>query len=93
MSKEAREALVLAHMASENRHEYDDTRKTFGLPRYEIVATGQVFDGPAEAAGHYGATRTAFPGRRNELVRERVHFDPATVPARLGLAPSLPLPA
>ncbi|WP_406270971.1 hypothetical protein OHT93_19890 [Streptomyces sp. NBC_00191] len=87
MSKEAREALVLAHMTSENRHAYDDTRKTSGHPRYEIVATGQLFDGPAAAA----------TGRRDELVCERVHFapstHPATVPARLGLAPSLPLPA
>ncbi|MCX4583985.1 hypothetical protein [Streptomyces sp. NBC_01481] len=93
MSKEAREALVLAHMASENRHAYDDTRKTFGHPRYEIVATGQLFDGPAEAAGYYEATRRAWPVRRDELVCERVHFAPATVPARLGFAPSLLLPA
>ncbi|HET6360063.1 hypothetical protein [Streptomyces sp.] len=93
MSKEAREALVLAHMASADRHAYDDTRKTFGHPRYEIVARGQVFDGPTEGAGSYEATRSALPGRRDELVCERVHFGPATVPARLGLVPSLPLPA
>ncbi|WP_406303944.1 hypothetical protein OH805_17265 [Streptomyces sp. NBC_00879] len=94
MSKEAREAFVLAHMASGNRHAYDDTRMTFGHPRYEIVARGQVFDGPTEAAaGSYEATRSALPGRRDELVCERVHFGPATVPARLGLVPSLQLPA
>ncbi|MEU3916667.1 hypothetical protein [Streptomyces sp. NPDC029004] len=93
MSKEAREALVLAHMASGNRHAYDDTRKTFGHPRYAIGATGQVFGGPTEAAGSYEPTRSALPGRRDELVRERVHFGPATVPARLGLVPSLQLPA
>ncbi|WP_405600055.1 hypothetical protein OG741_20920 [Streptomyces sp. NBC_01410] len=87
MSKEAREALVLAHMASENRHAHGGTRKTFGQPRYETVATGQLVDGPAADA----------TGRRVELVCERGHFAPsaapATVPARLGLAPSLPLPA
>lgn len=80
MSKEAREALVLAHMASENRHAYDGTRKPF-------------VDGLAAAAGYYEATRRALPVRRDELVCERVHFAPATAPARLGPAPSLPLPA
>ncbi|MER6999783.1 ester cyclase [Streptomyces sp. NPDC000410] len=72
----AREALVREHMDSENRHEFDATLKTFGHPRYEIVATGQVHDGPAEVAAYYRATRTAFPDQRNELVSLR-HADDA----------------
>jgi hypothetical protein len=52
MTKEAREALVLEHMASENRHVESDP----------------------------------------QLVGERVYFDTATVLARPGLSPSLPLP-
>jgi steroid delta-isomerase-like uncharacterized protein len=76
MTKEARAALVLEHMASENRHEFDGTLKTFGRPRYEIVATGQVYDGPAEVAAYYEASRAAFPDQRNELVSLR-HADDA----------------
>ncbi|MFD9221497.1 hypothetical protein ACFWDI_16175 [Streptomyces sp. NPDC060064] len=45
MTKEAREALVLEHRESENRHEVGDTPRAFGHPRYAILATGQVFDG------------------------------------------------
>ncbi|MEU9009367.1 hypothetical protein AB0D12_06185 [Streptomyces sp. NPDC048479] len=45
MTKEAREALVLEHRESENRPEVGDTLRTFGHPRYAILATGQVFHG------------------------------------------------
>ena len=40
-----REALVIEHMESENRHEFDVTMETFEHPRYELIATGDVFDG------------------------------------------------
>jgi steroid delta-isomerase-like uncharacterized protein len=64
-----REAVVLEHMDSENRHEYDATMATFGHPRYEIVPTGDVFDGEEEVRRYFAETRTAFPDQRNELVR------------------------
>jgi hypothetical protein len=35
-------------MESENRHEFDVTLGTFDHPRYEIIATGEVHDGPDE---------------------------------------------
>ena len=40
-----REAVVREHMESENVHEFDVTMATFDHPRYEIVPTGEVFDG------------------------------------------------
>jgi hypothetical protein len=46
--RERREAVVREHMESENRHEFDVTLGTFGHPRYEIIPTGDVFDGPDE---------------------------------------------
>ena len=49
--REKREALVIEHMESENRHEFDVTMETFGHPRYELIATGDVYDGEAEVAG------------------------------------------
>ena len=61
-----REAVVREHMESENRHEFDVTMQTFDHPRYEIVPTGEVFDGPEEVAGYFATTRAAFPDQRNE---------------------------
>ena len=61
-----REAVVREHMESENRHEFDVTMQTVDHPRYEIVPTGEVFDGPEEVAGYFATTRAAFPDQRNE---------------------------
>jgi hypothetical protein len=46
--RERRESVVREHMESENRHEFDVTLGTFDHPRYEIIATGDVHDGPDE---------------------------------------------
>jgi steroid delta-isomerase-like uncharacterized protein len=62
----AREKLVWEHMESENRHEFDVTMGTFHHPRYEIVPTGDVYDGEAEVQGYFEMTREAFPDQRNE---------------------------
>jgi steroid delta-isomerase-like uncharacterized protein len=57
---------VREHMESENRHEFDVTMATFDHPRYEIIPTGEVFDGPKEVGEYFRATRAAFPDQRNE---------------------------
>jgi len=59
-------ATVREHMESENRHEFDVTMATFDHPRYEIVPTGEVYDGPEEVASYFATTRNAFPDQRNE---------------------------
>jgi len=61
-------ALVRTHMQSENELDFDTTLATFDHPRYELVATGQVFDGPDEVAGYYRTSRAAFPDQRNDDV-------------------------
>ena len=66
--RRSREALVREHMDSENRHEYDDTLDTFDHPRYELIATGEVHDGPEEVMQYFQDSRTAFPDQRNELL-------------------------
>ena len=66
--RDKREALVIEHMESENRHEFDVTLETFDHPRYELIATGDVYDGPEEVAAYFEETRTAFPDQRNELI-------------------------
>ena len=63
-----REAIVREHMDSENRHEFDDTLDTFDHPRYELIATGEVHDGPEEVMQYFQDSRTAFPDQRNELL-------------------------
>jgi steroid delta-isomerase-like uncharacterized protein len=59
-------AVVQEHMRTENEHRFDETLETFAHPRYEIVPTGEVFDGPDEVAEYYRASREAFPDQRNE---------------------------
>ena len=66
--RERREALVREHMESENHHDYEATLDTFGHPRYEIVPTGDVFDGEEAVRGYFEDSRTAFPDQRNELI-------------------------
>src|SRR5688500_9822347 len=55
-------------MDSENRHEYDATIATFDHPRYELIGTGDVYDGPEEVARYFKETRTAFPDQENEVL-------------------------
>lgn len=73
-----REALVREHMESENVHDFDTTIETFSHPRYEIVATGDVYDGEQEVRAYYEETRSAFPDQRNELVSLR-HAEDAVI--------------
>lgn len=63
-----REEIVREHMESENRHEFDVTLQTFDHPRYELIGTGDVYDGPEEVAAYFEETRAAFPDQRNELI-------------------------
>jgi steroid delta-isomerase-like uncharacterized protein len=63
-----RESIVREHMDSENRHELDATLATFDHPRYELIATGDVYDGPEEVSRYFEETRRAFPDQRNEVV-------------------------
>jgi steroid delta-isomerase-like uncharacterized protein len=63
-----REAVVREHMESENHHDFDTTIATFDHPRYEIIATEDVYDGEQEVRRYFAETRTAFPDQRNELI-------------------------
>jgi steroid delta-isomerase-like uncharacterized protein len=66
--RERREALVREHMESENRHDFDATMATFAHPRYELIATGDVYDGEREVLSYFAESRAAFPDQRNELL-------------------------
>ena len=55
-------------MESENEHDFDTTIGTFGHPRYELVATGDVYDGEEEVRAYFAESRAAFPDQRNRLI-------------------------
>ena len=76
--RERREAVVREHMESENHHDFDTTIGTFAHPRYEIIPTGDVYDGEAEVRRYFAETRTAFPDQRNELIALH-HADDAVI--------------
>jgi steroid delta-isomerase-like uncharacterized protein len=73
-----REAVVREHMESENRRDFEATLRTFAHPRYELVATGQVFDGADAVRQYYAASRGAFPDQRN-VVHALHHADDAVI--------------
>jgi steroid delta-isomerase-like uncharacterized protein len=78
-----REDIVREHMESENRHQFDVTMETFHHPRYELIATGDVYDGPEEVARYFEETRTAFPDQRNEPIALHHADDAVLVEAML----------
>jgi steroid delta-isomerase-like uncharacterized protein len=73
-----REQLVREHMESENRHDFDATIATFAHPRYELVPTGETFDGEERVREYFAQSRAAFPDQRNELIALH-HADDAVI--------------
>ncbi len=65
---ERRLEIVRVHMQSENDHDYDTTMSTFHHPRYELIPSGQVFDGQVEVEEYFRGSRSAFPDQRNEPI-------------------------
>ena len=49
------------HMESENHHDFDTTIGTFAHPRYELIATGEVYDGEQEVRRYYADSRAPSP--------------------------------
>ncbi len=73
-----RDAAIREHMESENRLDFDATIATFTHPRYELIGTGQVFDGADEVMDYYRSSRAAFPDQRNVIHTLR-HADDAVI--------------
>src|SRR3712207_956335 len=65
-------------MESENHRDFDTTIETFDHPRYELIPTGDVFDGEQEVRDYFAESRWAFPDQRNELVALH-HADDAVI--------------
>lgn len=73
-----RERIVLDHFADEVRQDFDAVLSTFPHPRYELIATGHVFDGHDDVRRYYTQSRQAFPDQRSEIIQLR-HTDDAVV--------------
>ncbi len=73
-----REAIVLELLEAENEHEFATAVRAFDRPRCEVVATGEVFEGPAELTGYYARAHAACPDQRSHLV-ELHHADDAVI--------------
>jgi steroid delta-isomerase-like uncharacterized protein len=74
-----RQAVVVEHMESENRLDLEATLATFVHPRYELIATGQVYDGEDEVRAYFASSRATFPDQRNELIALHHSDDAVTV--------------
>lgn len=71
--RERRLAVLQTHFQSEVDHDWATCLATFnGRPHYEIIATGQVYDGDDEVLAYHRNQRIAFPDQRHENVR--YHF-------------------
>ena len=74
--RQRRLELLDEHFASEVDQAFDRTIATFaGVPRYEIVPTGDVHEGVDAVLAYHRNQRTAFPDQRHENVRMHVSDD------------------
>jgi len=72
---ERRLEVVRQHMEAENRLDFDAVIETFARPRYELMASGRVFDGEDEVRQYFAQSRRMFPDQRNEDAVLRVIDD------------------
>jgi steroid delta-isomerase-like uncharacterized protein len=64
-----REQLVRDHVDAENAGDLDAALATFKHPRYEYVATDEVYDGADEVMGHWREYARAFPDQLVEITK------------------------
>lgn len=61
--------LVRDHVDAENAGDYRAALLTFEHPRYEYVATDEVYDGPEAVMEHWQEQRRAFEDQLVEIVK------------------------
>ena len=66
--RRAREAVLAAHSAAETAHDLDAVIATFHHPRYEIVPTGEVFDGEEAVRGYHAENFAGVPDVTGDVV-------------------------
>jgi steroid delta-isomerase-like uncharacterized protein len=73
-----REEMCVGHLRTENAHRFDEAIGFFARPRYEVIATGEVFDGAEALGGFMAENVTAFPDFHFDVSRLH-HADDAIV--------------
>jgi len=63
-----REELLLHLLEAENTPDFARLVDLFPHPRYELIGTHKVYDGPAQVEQHLKERRSAFPDYRSELI-------------------------
>ena len=71
MAISERVKTVREHVKAENAGDLDAALATFKHPRYEYVATDEVYDGPEEVLAHWRELNRAFPDQQTEIVKLR----------------------
>lgn len=66
--RDQREGLVRDHVEFENAGDYEAALATFKHPRYEYVATDEVYDGAEEVMAHWQELHRAFPDQLIEVL-------------------------
>src|SRR3546814_15650045 len=79
--RERRLAVLEDHFQSEVDHDWERCLATFkDVPRYEIVATGQIHEGRDAVVAYHRNQRTAFADPRHENVRIHLADDDTVTP-------------
>jgi steroid delta-isomerase-like uncharacterized protein len=66
--RRARQAILDAHSAAESAHDLDAVIATFHHPRYEVVPTGEVFDGEDAVRRYHGENFAGIPDLKVEPI-------------------------
>lgn len=66
--RKRREQLVRGHVELENASDYAAALATFEHPRYEYVATDEVYDGAEQVLDHWEELHRAFPDQLIEII-------------------------
>ena len=59
--RSVREATVLEHMTAENAHDFERCIAAFSSPRYEVIPTGEVWDGHSGVDALLKENEKGFP--------------------------------
>jgi predicted ester cyclase len=76
--RRARQQILDAHAAAESARDVDGVIATFHHPRYEIVPTGEVFDGEEAVRAYHGENFRGVPDFTVEPIRQ-YHSDDAVL--------------
>src|SRR6478609_1213868 len=76
--RQQREETCLGHIRAENAHEFDRAIGFCARPRYDLLATGEVYDGAGPLGSLMQENATAFPDFHYDVTQLH-HADDAVV--------------